>query len=61
MADADAEQEPAGVFGVDPLVRLGDRRGVVGPHVHDRGGHDDRGGGVEGAFGEGEIGQHPLP
>jgi hypothetical protein len=59
MADAHAEQEPAGVLGVDPLERLRDRRRVVGPHVHDRGGHDDHGGGVEGALGEGETGQRP--
>ena len=61
MANADTEQEPAGVLGVDPLVRLRDRRRVVGPHVHDRGGHDDHGGGVEGALDEPEIGQHPPP
>jgi hypothetical protein len=42
MADADAQQETAGVRGVDAVERGGDGRGVVGPDVHDPRGHDQR-------------------
>ena len=42
MADADAEQEPAGVGRLDAVERLGDRPGVGRPDVDDAGGHLQR-------------------
>ena len=55
VADADPQQEAVAVPGGDSPVRRGDVRGVVGPHVDDRGGHRDRGRGVQDALRQGEI------
>ena len=53
VADADAQQEAAGIDLVDPVERLGDGSRVRGPDVDDAGGHLQRGG----LF---EDGLHPV-
>ena len=55
MADADAEQEAAGVGRGDPVVRRRDLGGGRAPHVHDAGGDGEAAGGVEQLLGEEQV------
>ena len=55
MADADAEQEAAGVDRGDPVVRRRDLGGGRAPHVHDARGDGEAAGGVEQLLGEEQV------
>ena len=56
VADADAEQEAAGMGGGDPVVGRRDVLGGRGPHVDDAGGDGQVRGGVEQLLGEEQVG-----
>src|SRR5699024_8632261 len=55
IADADAEQEPAGMVVGDPAPGLRDFAGVCGPHVDDSGGDTDPAGRVEQLLRKGKV------